>query len=150
MTPPPPPSSASAPFTHHLDVRYGECDQQGVVFNANYLAYVDDALDHWLRSQDQPPGSQSWDLMVKSAQLLWHSGATWPDRLDISCGVSRWGRTSFDVVYRVRADDRPIVDVRLVYVTIETGAPTPTPVAMPDEARALFGELVPGLDDSAG
>ena len=30
-------------------VRYGECDQQGVVFNAHYLAYVDDALDQWLR-----------------------------------------------------------------------------------------------------
>jgi acyl-CoA thioester hydrolase len=25
-------------------VRYAECDQQGVVFNANYLAYADEAV----------------------------------------------------------------------------------------------------------
>ena len=48
---------------------------------------------------------------------------------------------------RVRAADRPIVDVRLVYVSIETGAATPTPVPMPDEARARFGDLVPGLEE---
>src|SRR5436853_2484833 len=28
-------------FRHRLRVRYGECDPQGVVFNANYLAYFD-------------------------------------------------------------------------------------------------------------
>jgi acyl-CoA thioester hydrolase len=26
-----------APFVHELRVRYGECDPQGIVFNANYL-----------------------------------------------------------------------------------------------------------------
>ena len=33
-----------APFVHRLRVRYGECDAQGVVFNANYLMYFDVAL----------------------------------------------------------------------------------------------------------
>ena len=32
------------PFRHRLRVRYHECDPQGVVFNANYLAYFDIAL----------------------------------------------------------------------------------------------------------
>ena len=32
-------------------VRYGECDQQGVVFNAHYMAYCDDASDRWLRDR---------------------------------------------------------------------------------------------------
>ncbi len=31
-------------FSHELRVRYGECDAQGIVFNANLLAYVDVAL----------------------------------------------------------------------------------------------------------
>jgi len=30
-------------FVHELRVRYGECDPQGIVFNANYLAYIDPA-----------------------------------------------------------------------------------------------------------
>ena len=41
-------------FRHSIRVRYGECDMQGVVFNAHYLAYVDDALEHrrlWLHGE---------------------------------------------------------------------------------------------------
>ena len=30
-----------ARFSHRLRVRYGECDPQGIVFNANYMLYVD-------------------------------------------------------------------------------------------------------------
>ena len=32
------------PFTHPVEVRYLEADQQGVVFNMWYLAYFDDAF----------------------------------------------------------------------------------------------------------
>src|SRR5262249_53569126 len=31
-------------YIYRLRVRYSECDQQGVVFNAHYFAYFDDAL----------------------------------------------------------------------------------------------------------
>jgi acyl-CoA thioester hydrolase len=127
-------------FVHHLDIRYGECDQQSVVFNANYLAYADDALDHWLRDQGQATGSQEWDLMVKSAQLVWHGSARWPDRLSIACGVTRWGRTSFDVIYRMSVDGRVVTDARLVYVSIATGSASP--VQLPPDAVARFGEVV--------
>ncbi len=33
----------SSPFRHLMRVRYSECDLQGVVFNAQYLAYSDSA-----------------------------------------------------------------------------------------------------------
>src|ERR1700761_2088408 len=36
--------SERMPFRHELRIRYGECDAQGIVFNANFLAYVDVAL----------------------------------------------------------------------------------------------------------
>ena len=36
-------------YVHTLRVRYGECDMQRVVFNANYFVYVDDAVDTWTR-----------------------------------------------------------------------------------------------------
>ena len=38
-------------YRHSLRIRYGECDMQGVVFNANYMAYVDDAVDTWVRER---------------------------------------------------------------------------------------------------
>ena len=39
-------------YTQTIRVRYGEVDAQGVVFNAHYLAYLDDVSDTWLRTFD--------------------------------------------------------------------------------------------------
>src|SRR5450759_2790975 len=41
-------------FTHRVDMRYLEVDQQGVVFNMWYLAYFDDAMTAWLAHRGVP------------------------------------------------------------------------------------------------
>src|SRR4029078_2775696 len=46
-------------FVHELRVRYGECDPQGIVFNANYLLYFDGAFTEYWRDRVGP-----WDDMV--------------------------------------------------------------------------------------
>ena len=38
------------PFVYKLRVRYAECDPQGVLFNANYLAYVDHTITELWRA----------------------------------------------------------------------------------------------------
>lgn len=137
----------SWPYTHHVDLRYGECDQQGVVFNANYLAYVDDAMDHWMRSLGIAGWTSGWDVMLKAAQLTWHQPARWPERLSIDCGVARWGRTSFDVAYRLRVEQRHVVDVRITYVSIDASTQRPTPP--PAEVVAAMGDPVEPPDAPA-
>jgi acyl-CoA thioester hydrolase len=129
------------PFTHRIAIRYGECDQQGVVFNANYLAYVDDAMDHWMRSLGDTPWTSEWDVMLKAARITWEGPARWPEVLAIDCGVTRWGRTSFDVVFRLRVDDRSVADVLVTYVsvTVDTHEPSPPP----DRVVRSLGEPVP-------
>src|ERR671926_16488 len=47
------------PFRHRLRVRYGECDPQGIVFNANYLAYFDVGITELWRATVGP-----WQVMV--------------------------------------------------------------------------------------
>lgn len=128
-------------FTHRIAIRYGECDQQGVVFNANYLAYVDDAMDHWMRSM--AAGAvwvDTWDVMLKAARILWHGPARWPEELEVDCGVGRWGRTSFDVVYRLRVGARPVADVVVTYVSVGARSHEPTPP--PDEVVTAMGPTV--------
>ena len=45
-----------APFRHRIRVRWNECDPQGVVFNANYLAYFDVALTElWREAAGRSP-----------------------------------------------------------------------------------------------
>ena len=36
-------------YTHQIRVRYVDCDMQGVVYNAHYLTFIDDAFDCWMR-----------------------------------------------------------------------------------------------------
>ena len=117
------------PYTHAIGIRYGECDQQGVVFNAHYLAFVDDAMDHWMRSFAGTAWTDSWDVMLKSARIVWHGPARWPETLSVDCGVCRWGRTSFDVAFRLRVEDRAVADVVVTYVsvTVDTHQPSPPP-----------------------
>jgi acyl-CoA thioester hydrolase len=40
----------TAAFTHPVQVRYHEIDQQGVVFNMWYLAYLDEAMSAFIEA----------------------------------------------------------------------------------------------------
>ena len=59
-------------------VRYVECDQQGVVFNAHYLTWADEASNAWWAARGLP-----WDALVargaeyvvKASTLDWTSSA---------------------------------------------------------------------------
>ena len=67
---------------HEIQVRYGEVDLQRVVFNAHYLAYVDDAMDRWMRRLDADFESLGWDFMLKRAELVWEGAAGLGDTID--------------------------------------------------------------------
>jgi acyl-CoA thioester hydrolase len=116
-------------------VRYGECDQQGIVFNAHYLAYLDDAVDCWLRSLD--PAFESalgWEVVVKRTEITWHSPARFGDTLGLELAVSRWGGTSFDVAATGRVGDRDVLTSVTTYVVVDHD--TFRPVAVPAELQA--------------
>ena len=122
-------------FRHSIAVRYGECDMQGVVFNAHYLAYADHAIAEWFKAMLPPNamfvagnGDASFDFMVKKATVTWSGGSTYGDVLDLDCSVGRWGTTSFDVVVRGRVADSERVEIVLVYVSVTPGTHTPCPV----------------------
>ncbi len=123
-----------APYVHHIRVRYGECDMQRVVFNANYLAYCDDAADYWFRQLGVALEAGTWDVMLKKATITWEGGARVHDDLAIAVHVSRWGTTSFDVRFDGTVDGAPVFSADITYVAVVTG--TTDTVAVPDEFRA--------------
>jgi YbgC/YbaW family acyl-CoA thioester hydrolase len=61
------------PFVHELRVRYGECDPQGIVFNANYLLYFDVAFTELWRAAVGP-----WQEMVARARASTMSSSCAP------------------------------------------------------------------------
>jgi acyl-CoA thioester hydrolase len=126
------------PYRHEIAVRYGEVDHQGVVFNAHYLAYLDDATDCWLRELDADFESTGWEAMVKRADVVWSGAAGIGDRLVIDSRIASWGRTSFVVHHNVSVGDRLVASADITYVGVETG--TAKPVEPPAAIRRHLGE----------
>jgi acyl-CoA thioester hydrolase len=128
------------PHTHEIRVRYGECDMQRVVFNANYFAYCDDAVDTWFRAataaRNESFESLGFDFMLKRAELVWHAPLVFGETAQLDCSVMRWGTSSFDVLVEGRVGESPRFTATITYVSVVPGLNTTTPV--PDVVRDLL------------
>ena len=125
-------------FSIDFQIRYGEVDLQGVVFNAHYLAYVDHCVDQWLRSLDVIGGDNEWDIMVKKATVEWSGSAGIGEVLTLVPRVTRWGNTSFDVTVDGVVGERAVFQAVVLYVGVKLGTKTPTPP--PDAVRRALSE----------
>src|SRR6185295_16617944 len=93
-------------FTHRIRVRYAEIDGQGVVFNAHWLTYFDDACTRFMESLGF--GTEFWtiefDVMLVRAELEWMGSARFDEWVDIGVAAVRLGTKSFDLRYRASVD----------------------------------------------
>ncbi len=114
---------------------------QRVVFNANYLAYCDDAVDTWFRRALTPDGaawdSLGFDFMLKTLTITWASPLLFGETADLACSVGRWGTTSFDVLVEGAVDGEPRFSTRITYVSVIPTLNRPTPI--PSIVRELLG-----------
>ena len=123
----------SSAYVHRLRVRYGECDPQGIVFNANYLAFFDIALTELWR--DALPGGyrkmveRGYDMVVAEATCRYRSPAHFDDLLEIGVSIGHMGTTSLLSTIEITRAGEPIVDgdLRHVFVDLASRAKTPIP-----------------------
>lgn len=130
-------------YVHNIRVRYGECDMQKVVFNANYWVYCDDAIDHWIRrALSAELGVDSglveiteidFDFMLKTVSGTWHAAVVFGETVDLHCSVSRWGNTSFDVRVDMQVDGQSRFEAVITYVSVGVKSRVSSPV--PDVVR---------------
>ena len=125
-------------FSQDFQIRYGEVDLQGVVFNAHYLAYVDHCVDQWLRSLDVLGAGTGWDIMVKKATVEWMDSAGIGETLTLVPRVTRWGNTSFDVTVDGAVGERAVFQAVVLYVGVKLGTKEPMPP--PDNVRRALSE----------
>ena len=120
-------------YSVQIRVRYNECDFQGIVFNANYLVYVDETVDRWITDTI---GEDAIDVVVKRATVEWQSPARRGEILDLVPAVTRWGTTSFDVTVTGTVGDRPVFVATLLYINVVPG--TKTPARVPEDVRTAL------------
>ena len=111
-------------FIFPVTVRYLEVDAQGVVFNAWYLAYFDEAMSAFLTARGMPYQKMveaGYDVQLVRSEIDWTSGLRWQDAVEVAVSTARIGRTSFALDFEVRRDgDEVTCAGRTVYVVVAT------------------------------
>jgi acyl-CoA thioester hydrolase len=126
-------------FVHRLRVRFGECDPQGVVFNANYLLYLDVAFTELWRERLGGYAEmirRGIDVMLVQSNLSYRRAARADDQIDIRLRVAALGRTSMTMEAAVERDGETLVDATLVHVFVDAESLEKT--AIPADLRALL------------
>ena len=112
------------PFRYAQRVRYHECDPQGVVFNAWYLAYFDEAMSAFLTARGLPYQKMveaGYDVQLVRSEIDWKAGLRWQDTVEVAVSTARIGRTSFALDFEVRRDGHEVTCAgRTTYVVIAT------------------------------
>ncbi|MGH2866244.1 MAG: acyl-CoA thioesterase [Solirubrobacteraceae bacterium] len=125
------------PFVHTLRVRYGECDPQGMVFNAHYLGFVDDTITELWRAAFGGYGKmldRGVDIVVAEANLRFRDAARFDEVVTIEATVTHLGTTSLRTSYRFRRDGELLLEASLRHVFVRLGTNEKAPI--PDWARA--------------
>ena len=139
--------SALPPFEFRLRVRYGECDAQGVVFNARYADYVDVAATEYIRAlfgNYESLLKRDLDTQVVSLGLQWKASAVYDDVLSVRIQPGRLGTTSFGLTFAFyrHADQLFVASADVVYVMVAVSKRSKATI--PDDLRRSLTAGAPG------
>jgi acyl-CoA thioester hydrolase len=126
------------PFRHRMRVRWAECDPQGVVFNPNYLTYLDESLTALWRAV-RPGGyvamlEEGTDLVLAEANLRFRASARFDDEIDVELRVTRLGNTALGTAGAIVRGDETLLEADLRHVFINRG--TTEKMRIPDAVRS--------------
>jgi acyl-CoA thioester hydrolase len=125
------------PFVYRLRVRYAECDPQGVLFNAHYLAYIDHTITELWRAAYggyQAMLDRGVDIVVAEANLRFLGSARFDEEIAIEATVTRMGDTSVTTAYRFLRGDELLLQATMRHVFIDRVSAMK--ISIPDWARA--------------
>jgi len=137
-----------APFVYRLRVRYGECDPQRIVFNANYFAYFDVAMTELWRAALGGYGAMieaGVDMVVAEASARFLGAARFDDELELGVSIARLGSTACTTNHRVLRDGEALVEGEMRHVFVD--AESLEKVSIPDWLRRA---LAPWVVESPG
>ena len=130
-----------------IRVRYGEVDQQGIVYNGNYVAYTDQAMLEFFRSKGYPYRdlAKKYDSGVchKKSTYEFRASAYEDDLLEVGIAGVRVGNKSFTMCFEVyrQGEDELLMRCESVYVGYDVETRTSRPIT-PLMRSLLTGEAV--------
>jgi len=129
----------TARFSHLLRVRYGECDPQGVVFNAHYLAYFDIAMTELWRDVGgyEAMVGDGVDMVVAEARVRYLAPLRFDDEVELVVRGVGLGNTSMTTELAIERDGEPVAEGELRHVFVDPSRGETTEI--PGPVRAGLG-----------
>ncbi len=111
------------------------------MFNAHYMAYVDDTLERFL-GEVGGLRDLGWDMMLKKIEIEWQGSVGNTDVIDVDMAPTRWGNTSWELGFAGSFDGELVFTATVLYVSVRLG--TSETMATPAEVVEAFGPAVDG------
>lgn len=127
-----------------LRVRYHECDGQGIVFNAHYLAYADMAafeVERALFGSHAALLATGVDAVVAESNLRYLAPCRFDDELVVAMYLVGMGTTSMQFELEIRRGDTVTTEIRVRYVFVDTE--NYRKAEPPPEVRAAYAKYLP-------
>ena len=136
------------PVVYRRKVRYSDSDAQGIVFNANYLAYFDDAIADYFDAiglRGHELHRSGFEVLVAHAEVDFVTPARIGDELAVGVRVDRCGNTSvrFGLEAWKETTGETVVSGHEIYVFVDAARfeKRPVPAAFIDAAERIQGQL---------
>ena len=130
-------------FSFPVRVYWEDTDAGGVVYHAQYLAFLERARSEWLRSlghvQERMRRDHDLVFAVRSMQLDFRAPARLDDALLATVALRECRNASLVFAQDVRRDDRLLLSaqVRIAVLAASTFRPRPLPDALQDQFKSL-------------
>ena len=128
-------------FSHQIRVYWEDTDAGGVVYHAQYLAFLERSRSEWLRAlgRGQDALRREHDLVfaVRAMQVDFRAPARLDDALQVTCRLRDCRRASLVFLQEVRRDGALLLDATVRVAAL--GGSDFRPRAIPE---SLLGELM--------
>ena len=120
-------------------VRYGETDQMGVVYHANYAAYFEVGRTEWLRQYGITYKSMEKNgimLPVISLNINYKISACYDDLIKVETTLKKLPTASIEFDYKLFSEDDGLLatgHTKLVFINMKTKRPTRCPKYLMDK-----------------
>ena len=135
------------PFTWPVRVYWEDTDAGGVVYHAQYLAFMERARSEWLRGlglhQDAMKRDTDLVFVVRAMDVDFHAPARLDDQLSVSVRLLECRGASLVLAQRIERGDALLVEASVKIAALR--ASSFRPCALPD---FLLSQLKPLLETS--
>ncbi|PJK11193.1 tol-pal system-associated acyl-CoA thioesterase [Lysobacteraceae bacterium NML08-0793] len=132
-------------FEWPVRIYWEDTDAGGVVYHAQYLAFMERARSEWMRAlghgQELLRKQYGLAFVVRAMQIDFRAPARLDDLLAVSVSLAQCRRASLVIAQEIRCEHRLLLDAQVKIAAVS--ADTFRPVAIPDE---LLAQLNPNFD----